>query len=231
MPFDVRRQVKSLLFGGGSNARRILFGPARGLWMKLDPASQSQRLLGLDERELYPWLRRWLPAARSCIDVGANDGYYTMIFLASRAERVIACEPGPVAGALLENAGLNGWEEGGRFSLVRKLVGSGDGCVRMGELLDGLPGPVLVKVDVDGGELDVLSSAVRANERKDIFWIVEVHSVKLEADCVSWMASCGWRPLIVSNAWWRACLPERRSFTRNRWIVAPGRGSATPISG
>ena len=37
--------------------------------------------------------------------MGANDGYYTMSFLPSQAERVVACEPGPVANLLFRNAG------------------------------------------------------------------------------------------------------------------------------
>lgn len=56
--------------------------------MRLNMQNQTQRFLGLDERELATYLKRGLARARSAVDVGANDGYYTLIFLQSPVARV-----------------------------------------------------------------------------------------------------------------------------------------------
>lgn len=217
--------LKASLLGDGRRPRKIRGGPGRGLVMHMDPASRSQRMFGLDECELRPWLRRWLPGIVTCVDVGANDGYYTLIFLASGANRVLACEPGPAVDVLLENASLNGWRPDGRFEVVTRPIGFRDGEVRMDDLLRDGRGPILVKIDVDGCELDVLAGAEAVGRRRDTFWIVETHSEELEAGCARWFQERGWSPRVVRNAWWRAMLPERRHGDLNRWIVAgPERG-------
>lgn len=188
--------------------------------MHMDPASRSQRMFGLDEHELRPWLRRWLPGVGTCVDVGANDGYYSLIFLASGASRVLACEPGPAMGSLLENARLNGWEPGDRFHVVTRPLGAGAGTVRLDDLLADQRGTVLVKIDVDGCELDVLGGAEGLGWRKDVFWILETHSKELEDGCLRWFQQRDRCPRVVPNAWWRTILPERRHGGVNRWIVA-----------
>lgn len=84
----MKQLLKKLLFPGPPALRRIPLGLARGLTMRLNMQNQTQRFLGLDERELATYLKRGLARARSAVDVGANDGYYTLIFLQSPVARV-----------------------------------------------------------------------------------------------------------------------------------------------
>src|SRR5882762_1745082 len=85
----VKQFVKRLFLPEGRFFRCIKFGLARGIKMNLDLQSQSQRYLGLEERELAKYFNHCVPRCRSAVDIGANDGYYTLIFLRSSAERII----------------------------------------------------------------------------------------------------------------------------------------------
>ncbi len=220
----MKRRLKRLLLPASPRIRRIRFGLGRGTLMTLNLQSQLQRLLGLDEREIAPAVRRGLAGARSAVDVGANDGYYTLAFLRSNAEKVIACEPGPIADELLRNVSINGYRREGRLVVERRPIGGGPGEVGLRSLLAGLPRPLLVKIDIDGGEVDALASAAGLDGLENTFWVVETHSVDLERGCASWFAARGFDTAIVDHAWWRAILPELRPGPPNRWLIAKGAG-------
>jgi hypothetical protein len=221
----MKQAIKRLLVPGGRQLRRLRGGLAKGMLMELDLAHQSQRYWGLDERELVAAFRRFIPACQSLIDVGANDGYYTMAFLQSKAARVVACEPGPAMEQLLANARANGYEEGERLTAERRFVGSGAGSVSIAELVRDLPRPVFLKVDIDGGEVDLLQSAEGCDSLNDLRWLIETHSKELEAGCVSWLQAHGYQTRIIYNAPWRVLLPEQRPLDHNRWLIAEPSGA------
>ena len=219
-PASLKQQLKRMLLPEAQGVRRIPMGLARRLSMRLNLHNQLQRYLGLYEREIASHVRCGLASARSAIDVGANDGYYTLVFLAAPLERVIACEPGEVALSLLENAALNGHSTGALLQVERRLVGRGEGGVRLGELIDSLPRPVFIKMDIDGGEADALASAEGAAGLAETSWVVETHSIALERDCEDWFVRHGFKTKIVDHAWWRMVIPELRPTEQNRWLVA-----------
>ena len=216
----MKQLVKRLILPHGRHLRRLQGGIARGMLMEIDLAHQSQRYWGFDERELLTILRRYIGLAKSLIDIGANDGYYTMAFLRSNAERVVACEPGPAMEQLIANAKANGYQPGERFTTERRLVGLDKDGVSITELVRDLPRPVLLKVDIDGGEFELLQSAEDCESLNDLFWLIETHSPELEEQCVAWLQSHGYRTRIIYNARWRALLPEQRPIPHNRWLVA-----------
>ena len=191
--------------------------------MEIDLEHQSQRFWGFDERELLKTFRRLIPSAKSLVDVGANDGYYTMAFLRSAAERVVACEPGPVMDQLIENAKANGYQPDARFIIERRLVGRDDDGVTIAELIAGLPRPTLLKVDIDGGEFDLLQSAEDCESLVGLWWLIETHSPELEEQCIAWLKAHGYHTQIIYNAPWRIFLPELRPIPHNRWLIATHR--------
>ena len=216
----MKQAIKRLLVPEGRRLRRLRGGLAKGMLMELDLAHQSQRYWGLDERELVAAFRRLIPSCRSLIDVGANDGYYTMAFLQSKAERVVACEPGPAMEQLLANARANGYETGERFIAERRFVGACADCISIAELVRNLPRPIFLKVDIDGGELELLQSAESCDCLSDLHWLIETHSKELEEQCIEWLQSHGYKTRIIYNASWRVLLPEQRPIPHNRWLVA-----------
>lgn len=212
--------IKDSLLPRGRKLRRLQGGIARDQMMAIDLQSQLQRYLGLDERELMGIVSRFVASSRTLVDVGANDGFYTLAFLASPAERILACEPGPASEQLLTNAAANGHQLSDRFQLELRLVGNQAGEVSLAELLKDQPGPAFVKVDVDGGEVGVLQSLQGYPALGQVSLVVETHSAELEQGCIDWLRTNGFRAEIVDAAWWRRLIPEQRPLEHNRWLVA-----------
>jgi hypothetical protein len=215
----VKRLIKRLL-PRGRKQRRILGGICRGLTMSLDLESQLQRYLGLDEREIAGDVWRLSANARTLVDVGANDGYYTMAFLNSEADRVIACEPGDAAKQLMANAAMNGHLVSDRFQVERRLIGTGADAITLAKIIEGCPRPIFFKIDVDGAEVDVLQSIETYPHLHETSWMIETHSPELEQECVEWFDSRNFRTRIISPAPWRRLIPEQRVLLHNRWLIA-----------
>jgi hypothetical protein len=216
----VKSLIKRTLVPSGLKLRRLHGGIAQNQMMAIDLQSQMQRYLGLDERELAGIVSQLISSCRTLVDVGANDGYYTMAFLASSADRVITCEPGPASIELLANAAANGHQISKRFLLERRLIGNNANEAKLSEILADYPRPIFVKVDVDGGELGVLESAQNYPALNQISWVVETHSVELEQACIDWFSNHRFQTEIVDAAWWRRFIPEQRPLVQNRWLVA-----------
>jgi FkbM family methyltransferase len=133
-----------------------------------------------------PWLAEHIGPGMTVVDVGANIGYYTLVFadLAGPSGRVIAFEPDPdLYGAAVENVRRNGkagtvrlnncalGSQPAELHLLRGHVNSGDNRLRRAdpgtaravavrvERLDDVLGSEKVdwiKIDVQGWECDVL---------------------------------------------------------------------------
>src|SRR5207248_11790999 len=140
----VKNLIKRGLVPRGRKMRRLHGGIAHNQMMAIDLQSQMQRYFGLDERELAGIVSQLTSSCRTLVDIGANDGYYTMAFLASSADRVIACEPGPASMELLANAAANGHQISERFLLERRLVGNKAKEAKLSEILDDHPPPIFI---------------------------------------------------------------------------------------
>jgi len=217
---SLKNSIKNAFLPSGRRQLRILAGPASGLIMELDLQSQSQRLLGLDEREIAESIVWLADKCKSLVDIGANDGYYTLIFLRSPARQVVACEPGPVMERLVSNAAANNFAPNKRFSLIQDPIGTGAGAMPASSLVNNLPGPVFIKMEVDGAEIDVLLSCEDSKRLRELYWLVETHSPALEDQCSQWFCKHGYRTKVIANAWWRLILPELRPLEQNRWLLA-----------
>ena len=216
-------KIKNRFVPGGARPRTVLFGPMSGLVFNIDLRHQTQFMLGLYETEVNHWLQRLSGGVCTFIDVGAAFGALTLYGLAkTRASTVIAFEPDAASrSALNENTGLNDVDADGLI-LEDQLVGQVDtrNQCTLDAYIDNIQQPCFVKVDVDGGEEEVLRGAERVLEMNDVRWIIETHSEQLEIDCLKILEEHGYHVVIVDNAWWRAIIPEQRPIPHNRWIVA-----------
>lgn len=194
--------------------------------MQLDLQHHTQVCLGLYERELHSYLSSLGSTAVAAIDAGAADGAYSLYFLrSSKIKAVYAFEPDPAMRVLmLANVALNGFGGDGRLQLSESPVGAGGSSisVALDDLSSTIAGPCVVKVDVEGGELQVLEGSRRLLERGGASWIIETHSRELESNCVELLQSYGLKVTIVSPAWWRFAIREARPIAHNRWLVAHG---------
>lgn len=220
-------RIKGSIVRPKAAPRRIKAGLLKGLWMDLDFSSQMQVYLGLSERELDPWFRRFTADITAAIDIGANIGIYTLFFLAKTpASQVLSFEPSADAREKLRfNLQLNGFLDDARLVISDKFVGSeesADSCS-----LDSLAGriapPCLIKIDVDGPELTILEGAKALLGRPEMRLIVETHSQDLEDACLKLLKQFEYDAHVVPNAWWRKVIPEQRPIPHNRWLVASRR--------
>jgi hypothetical protein len=77
--------------------------------------------------------------------------------------------------------------------------------------------PDILKIDVEGAEMDVLLGGLSTIASHHPSIILEVHSVALEAECLGFLREHGYKPEIVSRRKW---LKESRPIPHNRWLIA-----------
>ncbi len=224
MAIRLLSRIKNLIVPPGSRPHTIRGGAMAGLRMHLDLTYRTQWYLGLFEREAQPWLRRLGEGIGSFVDIGAAQGEYTLYALArTPARRVLAFEPDAEARReLADNLALNGLEGDARLVLSEQFVGAApDGRTRtLDSLAAELPAPCFVKIDVDGGEGEVLRGAEALLRRPDSRWLIETHSADLEAECLDRLRAAGCNTVVIPNAWWRVIVPEDRPIAHNRWLAA-----------
>lgn len=207
----VLSRIKSAIVPSGIRLRTIPLGLFRGMQMEMDLRQDLQFYLGLNERELAPWVRRFTPGVKTAIDLGCREGYYSIYFAKHTDARVIAIDCNLDAERRL-NHSLAFNEVKVEFVLAE---------ISQKHPLDSfspIETPAIIKMDIEGWEAIVLRTAPRLLQQ-DVRWIVETHSKRLEDECLEIFRSAGLNARVIQNAWWRAVLPERRNG-HNRWIVA-----------
>lgn len=132
----------------------------------MNPRSSLRKAFGLYEHELNGWLEQALCRVSRLLDVGGNDGYFTFGCAAAFRRlgvkgEIIAFEPQARHVDLLrESIALQGLLDV-RFEIVHALVGRevSEGTIT----LDTLPAKdrhhTLIKIDVEGAEVDVIGGA------------------------------------------------------------------------
>lgn len=218
----MKRTIKHLLFGTGWSIRTIKLGLLKGLRFGINPANKTQRLLGTDELEIAAIVRKFAARARIAVDIGANDGWYTLYFCTSGSvELVIACEPEAQFVELLKaNLEANRSALRAEYRVVDRFIGTAAGQMAVDEVLKETEVSVLLKIDVDGGELEVLRSAERTLASRRALLIIETHSTELERDCIRFLEERNYRCTVIPNAWYRLFIPELRPIPHNRWFFA-----------
>jgi hypothetical protein len=168
---------------------RIWRGPFRGARIVMNPRNSLRKILGLYEHELNSWLEHALRRVTRVFDVGANDGYFTFGCAAAfrrlgQAGEIIAFEPDERCVALLrESLGAQavvGFGDPGcdvRVEIIQTLVGRElkPGTITLDSLVTSRGKTnTLVKIDVDGPELDVIEGSRSWLSPSNLF-VIEVH--------------------------------------------------------
>ncbi len=223
---------KRVLFGRGPRPHKIWFGVGARRTFILDPANESQRILGLHEIEIGSIFAAQVRTIRTFLDVGASDGYYTILALClNPSATAIGCDPHePYRESAEDNYRLNFPGGGPVMKWESQLVGRQAGQTTLDRLAEHHEGPFLVKIDVDGAELEVLRSGERLLSRRDCRVLLEVHSPRLEAEVIGFLTAKHYTCRIVGNAWWRSVIPERRPGELNRWVFAEPADDERPVT-
>jgi len=214
--------LKHALLGHGRTGRRIPFGLYRGLTLSIDPASEMRLWLGLYEAETTSWLRAAGRQARSLVDVGAGYGEMTVWGLSQPImKKVLAYDSKPERWPVFrENLALNGLPGDRRLSAVEGMFLGGEDDERSLAALQALPEPVLMKIDVDGGEEAILQKIAQVLPAKRMLVLIETHSEALDRACRQLLTEGGYHVRSIKPAWWRAIIKEHRPIGFNQWIVA-----------
>jgi hypothetical protein len=220
----MKKLLRRIIFGTTNRPRRIRVGLLRGLNFEVDANSKTQRLLGLDEKEIDTYIKSIGAVARTAIDVGANDGWYTTYFASlPNVLKVVACDPDrPLLDSLARNLRLNNLEE--KVEVHPIFVGSPQPQAQptrtLQELLEHERPPFAIKIDVEGAELDVLKSGSAILAGQDCHLVIETHRADLERECIEYLSQLGYETTIIPNGWYRRFVPEQRPLAHNRWLAA-----------
>ncbi len=216
--------IKALIPGKSVSPRVVLFGLFRGIRLNLDLRSQAQVYLGLWERETYAFVRKTAQKAQWSVDVGSARGEFTLYFLkCPRMKKILAVEPWDfVSDMMQENLALNGATGDPRLTLVKKYIRTSTeaGHITLDTLALDLHQLGFIKIDVDGGELEVLRSGHELLTQGHVSLLVETHSLELEDSCMKLLSEWGYQCKLIKNAWWRSFVPEVRLVEHNRWFSA-----------
>lgn len=214
------KAIKRTILPSGRQPIRVRAGLYRGMRLMLEPQDNAQLLFGLQEAETHPFIRKMLRAAHWMIDVGAAQGELALLF-ARHAIASVAVDPND-DGTIRRNATVNGIAAEPLLDIRRCFVGT-ENTVTLDMLAEGRAGHGFVKIDVDGGETDVLRSGDALLAGRCASFLVETHSATLEQECAELLGTAGYAVRIIDNAWWRRFLPELRPIAHNRWLTAePG---------
>jgi hypothetical protein len=220
----VLSHLKSMVVPDVRKTRRIKFGLLAGSTMALNLRHHTQLIIGLYEREVHDALHRLSLDVACAVDVGAAEGMYTLYFaLRTPASVILSFEPDIESRDLLkDNLRINSVPLGERVILFDRQVGANDrrGMCSLDSVIEGCPRPCVVKVDVEGEELEVLRGAQQLLRSDGVSWLIETHSQDLEMRCIETLRGQAYETQVITNAWWRVVLPETRPIPHNRWLVA-----------
>ncbi|NTG46799.1 FkbM family methyltransferase [Agrobacterium rhizogenes] len=192
-----------------------------------NPNDHIQRIIlqsrAFYERAMLEDIGSSLPEDAFVIDVGANIGNHTLFFSAVAGARILAIEPnGEALHILRANVSLNGLqdrvdirpialgaeagmgnvieEDSSRLGMARVIV-TADGQVPVARLDDIARGQHvhLIKIDVEGMEVDVLRGAIGTIERCSPKLLVEAATAQALQDVEAVLRPLGYRKIKVYN--------------------------------
>jgi hypothetical protein len=221
---DLAAAFKNSVVSDRPRSLRVRWGPARGGILQNSYRYGSRKILGIYEGALAPYFRRYVRSGDHCYDIGAADGYWALACARLAAPGHVYCfdMDEHFAQPLREMADRN-VHLGSAMSVHSLRVGA----AQVGETqvsLDGLvygdawPPANVIKVDVEGDEVQVLRGAERLLREHRPRLIIEVHSLSLETECQALLHGLGYTTTVVENS----ALADESAFRVgfNRWLCA-----------
>jgi len=205
---------------------RVLRGPFRGSRPVMNPRHSLRKVAGLYERELNTWIEEALLRTDTVIDVGANDGYFCFGCAAAfrrlrKRGRVVAIEAQDQHILKLESSLGTESTSDVPITLIHAFAGSTNGESVV--TLDGLDESIsrtntLIKIDVEGAEIDVLDGAHGWMNPSNLF-VIEVHREEFLSDISERFATAG-MPVVLIKQQPHPLLGRERRDLENWWLVS-----------
>jgi hypothetical protein len=186
----LKRSLKSVFLPHGIVPRRILRGELAGFTMLIDLQEDTQVWRGVYEQALQKWVAQNVRSEAVCFDIGAAEGWSSLL-MAKYASKgsVFAFEPSSRGDGIEEVFRLNRDKTLASLRVVKAFVGKSDQTPELcGKQL--IPTTSLdhfcgvekidrcdvIKIDVDGPEVDVLDGASATIKKFFPKLCVEIHS-------------------------------------------------------
>jgi hypothetical protein len=209
---------------------RLLLGPFRGARVILNPQISLRYIFGIYEHELNGWISAAVGRVNRVFDVGANHGYFAFGVMAAwrrtgRNGLAWAFEPAERECLTMQRAAP--WNEvnGTRLAIEHCFVSDSESpnivtldafSARRGLSPD--EGCTLIKVDVEGFEMNVLRGAQQWIRPGTLF-LVEVHSEALLHEVTAFFSERKHAIKVVAPRSIRLFGTERRSLS-TCWVVS-----------
>lgn len=214
LAFIPRNAVVPILGGAIKGTKWRIGSSTHGCW------------LGSYEKKKQLAIARWLQQGAVAYDIGANVGFYTLLFAKAVGPegRVFAFEPSPVnvtdllrhlrinelrncrvvSAALGRDVALGCFDFGSSHSMGR--LSHSDTTLHVPTLsLDwligrgGIPAPTILKLDVEGAEAEVLSGASSLLQARNAAWFVALHGEEATRQCARIFRSLGYQIFDLDN--------------------------------
>src|SRR5262245_2166283 len=224
------RFLKNQIFSDRARPRRMVRGPFRGAFVVMNPTNSTRKMLGLYEHELNAWLNKALPRVTRVLDVGANDGYFTLGCAAAfrrlgKVGEIVAFEPQLQHAQTLRQSITQKTVWGTQVRVFETLVGGEIGpgmtmldTVRWSAGDSDSRDHTLLKIDVEGAELDVLNGAKSWLKQSNRF-VIEVHQESFLEQIVGVFAARGLKLAKIEQQPMRLLGRKLRS-KENWWLVS-----------
>jgi FkbM family methyltransferase len=197
----------------------VLSGPLESAIFELDPRVQADLLLGRYERSVLEAIVSALQRGDTAFDVGSHLGYFALVMALTVGEggRVVCFEPDPAAIAgLHRNVERNSERIRASIEIEAVAVGAQMGLARfapgaqttrgrisdegdlnvqlttLDETVQWYGRPRLVKIDVEGGEVEVLRGAQGLLAEKMTTFVIEAHSDTLAVQASGLLETAGY---------------------------------------
>ncbi len=191
----------------------------------MNPRDNLRKIFGLYEHELNDWLTCVLQRVDTVLDVGANDGYFTFGCAAAfkrlgKTGEVIGFEPQAAHVRSLRESILAQGRTATRFEVIQALVSCavGNGMTTLDTLPIADRRNTLVKIDVEGAEIDVVEGAQSWIGPSNLF-LIEVHEESFLGRLKQTFASHGHR-LVQLNQRPLPLLGREARKETNWWLVS-----------
>jgi hypothetical protein len=217
----MKKAIKNILFGTGT-VQRIKAGIGKDLLMNIDVSNKAQRILGLDEFEIQEFVRTYSRRAECFFDIGASDGYYSLLFRKHNENGTIFMfeAQNRFKYEISENFSLNNFPT--NYHHFPKFASDrmDDDNITLDSVFHENKKVLFFKIDVDGAEELVLKGMQKTLKNNHCLFIIETHSKELEENCIAFLSAHGYSIRIIDHAWFRLFLPEERVIEHNRWLIA-----------
>jgi hypothetical protein len=205
---------------------RIWRGPFRGARIVLKPRDSIRKVFGLYEHELNGWLELALHRVSRVVDVGANDGYFS--FGCGAAFKRLGKHGDIIA---IDNEGEHitklqrSIQEQGKSNVSYRVMQAyagrelKPGFVTLDSLgFFGQQTDTMIKIDVEGAELDVVEGGLKWIHPSNCF-LIEVHDGRFLEQLTTIFAKQGHQLVQLNQQPLRLIGREQRSLD-NWWLVS-----------